>query len=55
MQVNITVHYGDNDIDITRSSEDYTTISTSINDPKRIVLLLDETIEAVKRAINAGN
>jgi len=55
MRVSIHVEWGDNDLEINRVGQDLSTYSLSVNDPKRIVFLLDETIEAVKRAINAGN
>jgi len=55
MRVNIIVQYGDNDIDIGKVNEDYTTISTNLNDPARILELLDNTVAVVKKAINAGN
>jgi len=55
MRVSITVQYGDNDFDITRSLDEIVTYNTNLNDSKLILSLLDETVETVKRAINATN
>jgi len=55
MQVNIIVRYGDNDIDISKVNGHCPTIGTNLNDPARILELLDNTVAVVKKAINAGN
>lgn len=55
MRVSISVEWGDNDIIINRVGHDLSTYTLSVNDPKRIVFMLDETIDAMKQAINATN